>query len=323
MAIRTTVVGSWWPLPEHEADLKRYHAGGLSHEEGEAVLRRSATSAIAEQRALGLDEWTGGEYHTENFIYHIHSMLTGVEIDRQQAEDPFDYDDLAHVRIVGTIDAPRGLGYAAAYRCENNLPGGVRKAAVVALYEVAVSAIDQLPEIQRQHANLTALVNRELRDLADAGCPNVQLDAPFFGILVNVGAMTAKQAADLIAPCFDGVKARKSLHLCNGNMRGRPNSGVLRATPWVEILQHLEGVVDVAAFEVKYFSQWNERDGFRNLPKSMELAAGIVDEGSYYVEPVKKIRDRIADWARVVGEDRLWVSRLAGSAATPRATFRS
>jgi hypothetical protein len=29
--------------------------------------------------------------------------------------------------------------------------------------ERAVSAMDQLPEIQKQHANLTALVNRELR----------------------------------------------------------------------------------------------------------------------------------------------------------------
>ena len=41
------------------------------------------------------------------------------------------------------------------------------------LYAVAVSAMDQLPEIQKQHANLTALVNRELRALDAEGCPNV------------------------------------------------------------------------------------------------------------------------------------------------------
>lgn len=312
MAIRTTVVGSWWPYPEDEADLARYHAGKLSAAEGETVLKRAATRAIAEQRALGLTEWTGGEYYTDNFIMHMHACLTGIEVDRLQAEDPFDYDDNAHARITGKLEAPHGLGYADAYRREKNLPGGVNKAAVVALYEVAVSAMDQLPELQKQHGNLTAIVNRELRALDADGCPNVQLDAPFFGVLVNVGAMTAKQAADLIAPCFEGVHAKKSLHLCNGNLKGRPVSGVLRCAPWVEILQHLDGVIDIAVLEVKYYNQWNEREAFKQLPKSMSLAAGIVDEGSYYPEPVKKLKERIAGWARVVGEERLWVSPSCG-----------
>jgi methionine synthase II (cobalamin-independent) len=80
----------------------------------------------------------------------------------------------------------------------------------------------------------------------------------------------------------------------------------------VEILTHLDGVVDIAAFEVKYYSQWNEREAFRQLPKSMSLAAGIVDEGSYHVEPVKKLRERIGGWAALVGEERLWISPSCG-----------
>jgi hypothetical protein len=40
--------------------------------------------------------------------------------------------------------------------------------------------MDQLREIQKQHGNLTAIVNRELRTRDVEGCPNVQLDAPFF-----------------------------------------------------------------------------------------------------------------------------------------------
>jgi methionine synthase II (cobalamin-independent) len=75
--------------------------------------------------------------------------------------------------------------------------------------------------------------------------------------------------------------------------------------------------VDVAAFELKYFFQWIEREAFKRIPKSMQLAAGIVDEGSYWVESVKKIRERIADWARVVGEERLWVSPSCGFGRHP------
>jgi methionine synthase II (cobalamin-independent) len=86
---------------------------------------------------------------------------------------------------------------------------------------------------------------------------------------------------------------------------------------WVDILERLDGVVDVAALEVKYFFQWIERDAFKRMPRSMQLAAGIVDEGSYWVESVKKIRERIADWARVVGEERLWVSPSCGFGRHP------
>lgn len=317
MAIRTTVVGSWWRHPEHEQELAHYHAGKLSPQAGEAVLARAAAKAIKEQRDLGLDEWTGGEYFADDFVLHLHKCLTGLEIDKPGAEDVFDYDDVTHAKVVGKIGAPTGLGYLAAFRREKNLPGGVRKAAVVAANEITITSRDQQDKIALQMPSITAMINRELRALADEGCANVQLDAPIFGVEVNMGARTAKQAAELIAPCFEGVKAKKSLHFCNGNLRGRPVSSVLRCAPWVEILQHLDGIVDIAVLEVKYFSQYHEREAFKNMPKSMVLAAGIVDEGSYWVEPVKKIRERIADWARVVGEERLWVSPSCGFGRHP------
>ncbi|MGH3409828.1 MAG: hypothetical protein ACRDRJ_46150, partial [Streptosporangiaceae bacterium] len=62
MALRTTVVGSWWPYPDEEAELARYHRGELPEEDGRALLDRCAARAIAEQRDLGFTEWTGGEY---------------------------------------------------------------------------------------------------------------------------------------------------------------------------------------------------------------------------------------------------------------------
>ena len=71
-------------------------------------------------------------------------------------------------------------------------------------------------------------------------------------------------------------------------------------------------IIDIALIEVKYFSQYQEREAFKALPKSVTLAAGIVDEACYWIEPVKKIRERIGDWARVVGEERLWVSTSCG-----------
>jgi 5-methyltetrahydropteroyltriglutamate--homocysteine methyltransferase len=318
MAIRTTSVGSWWVQPELEEDLARYHAGELTTEEGEKILTAAAERGIAEQRDIGIDEWTGGEYFTYNFIFHMHDALSGIEIDKPETDfPPFDYDDMAHAKVVGEISAPNGLGYAQAFERENKLPGGVKKATVVAPWEVAISAFDQLDELRRQQGNLTKLVNDELKKLADAGCPHVQLDAPVFGTLVNQGEMTAEEAAEILAPCFDGVDAKKGIHICNGNMRGRPNCRVLSCGPWVGILQNLEGVLDVAHLECSYFSEWLERDAFKELPPSIELAAGIVDEANYWIESVGKIKGRIEDWAAVVGEDRLWIGTSCGFGRHP------
>ena len=193
MPVRTTVVGSWWLHPEMEQDLARVHAGKLSTQERDAVLNRAAAKAIQEQRDLGLDEWTGGEYHTDNFVLHMHKCLTGLEIDKPEADDVFDYDDMTYTKVVGDITAPNGLGYLAAYRREKTLAGGVRKAAVVAPYEVVVSGRDQIDAITPQMPAVTRIINAELRAMADEGCANVQLDAPIFGAEVNMGMMTANR----------------------------------------------------------------------------------------------------------------------------------
>ena len=171
MALRTTVVGSWWKLDEHEDELRRYHAGELSAEQGEALLDRAAAAAIAEQRELGLTEWTGGEYYTDNFIDHMQRVMHGIEIDKPDEADPFDYDDLAHAVITGELSAPDGLGYASAYQRESRLPGGVTKACVVGPLEIAVHAQDQRDELMRQMPTLIGIVNRELRELRGRRVP--------------------------------------------------------------------------------------------------------------------------------------------------------
>ncbi len=318
MALRTTVVGSWWKLDEHEPQLARYHRGELSPQEGEDLLNEAAAAAIVEQRELGLDEWTGGEYFTDNFIDHMQRVLHGLKIDKPDEPDPFDYDDLAHAVITGELSAPDGLGYARAYRRESQLPGGVAMATVVGPFEITVHALDQQHELMRQMPNLIGIINAEIRDLAAAGCLHVQLDVPVFGGLLNSGLMSAEDAAGIIAGCFDGVDGvTRGIHVCNGNFKGRPMSAIVRNAPWVPLLQHLDGVIDIAALECSYFAQWLERDAFADMPQSIELAAGIVDEASYGIETPKKIRDRAADWARVVGEERLWVSPSCGFGRHP------
>ena len=319
MSVRTTVVGSWWPPDESTQDkLRDLHAGKLSDAESEAVLNSAAERAITEQRGLGLDEWTGGEYFTDEFLNHMQHVLSGVTIDVPSREEIFDYDDFAHARIDGEIGAPNGMGYATAYERERELPGGVPKATVVGPLEMTVNAVDQVPQIMAQLPNLNRLIRHEIDALAQAGCSHVQLDVPGFSSLISAGVLDADQAAQIVVDCFEGVSGiRKGIHICSGNMRGRPATADLSAAPWVEILERLDGVIDVAHLAVHYFPRYLERDAFSRIPQSIELAAGIVDEGCYWVEPTWKIRERAADWARVVGEERLWLAPSCGFGRHP------
>jgi 5-methyltetrahydropteroyltriglutamate--homocysteine methyltransferase len=318
MSVRTTTVGSWWPREEYAQPLRDHHAGRLTPEESERVLHESAAAAVAEQQALGLTEWTGGEYFTDEFLNHMQSVLTGIEIDVPSKEELFDYDDFAHAKITGDISAPQGMGYAAAYLRERDLPGGVPKAAVVGPLEMAFNAIDQLPQLTAQLSNLIDVVRNEILELVAAGCDHVQLDVPTFSTLMSMDALTADEAASIIADCFEGVTGvRRGIHICSGNMRGRPLSGDLHCAPWMQILERPDGVIDVAHLALQYFIRYLERDAFAVMPASIELAAGIVDEGCYAVEPVWKIRERAADWARVVGEERLWLAPSCGFGRHP------
>jgi methionine synthase II (cobalamin-independent) len=307
--LRTTVVGSWWPIPDFEADLACYHRGELDAATREDLLRRAATEAIAQQRTLGLTEWTGGELFTYEFIEHLHRVLTGIEIVVSSKTEIFDYDDLALAHISGELTAPNGLGYVDGFRREKDLLGGVPKATVVGPVEVAINVINELDGLKGQMDNLIGIVRAELRGLADVGCGHVQVDVPAFHTLITNDAMTVDEAVDIIIRCLEGVNApRKGIHICSGNLCGRPLAANLTTRPWVEILQRLDGVINSANLALQYCNRWLAREAFAAVRPSIEIAAGIVDEASADVEPVSTLRERAADWARVVGEERLWLS---------------
>lgn len=73
----------------------------------------------------------------------------------------------------------------------------------------------------------------------------------------------------------------------------------------------------VACLEVFYFSHYFGRGAIRALPEKIDLAAGILDEASYGIEPVEKLRSRAHDWAQLVGEERVWLTTSFGFGRHP------
>jgi methionine synthase II (cobalamin-independent) len=317
-SLRTTVAGSWWPLVEHQAELGRYHNDELAGETANETLRDAAAQAIREQRELGLTEWTGGEYSSFEFVDHLQKRLTGIAIVTPGKPDLFDYDDMATASVVDDVAAPNGLGYVDAFVRESQLPGGVPKATLVGPIELAAPFSGDVDVLKEQLPVLTQIVNSEIRGLAAAGAQHIQLDVPVFTLMIEHGIMTADDAATMVTECFAGVDVPlRGIHICSGNLRGRPIASQLSTQPWLDILLRLDGVIEIAHLALQYFNRYQERELFRALPQRMQLAAGIVDEASYWVESVEKIRARAQAWAEVVGGERLWISPSCGFGRHP------
>ena len=126
----------------------------------------------------------------------------------------------------------------------------------------------------------------------------------------------------MVAGCFEGVDGvTRGMHICNGNFKGRPISPIVRNASWVPLLQELDGVIDIATLECSYFAEYLEREAFADMPQSMQLAAGIVDEASYGMRRSRRTRPRCRLGAGG-GEERLWISPSCGFGRHPARSRR-
>jgi 5-methyltetrahydropteroyltriglutamate--homocysteine methyltransferase len=308
--IRTTVIGSW-PLPEmYRARLLQYHRGALPEMLIKPTLAGAAEIAIREQKATGVTQFMGGEFFAEVFIQHIPRRLTGVKLVRPQAAELKAYTDLAEYELVGDIDAPHGLGYVEAFRRESQIEPALEKASVPGPLEV-LAHIRPVEKVRAQLPRAIEIVNREARGLAAGGAREVQLDIPYIAIRSVLGELAPEQAADLIARSFAGIAVTKTIHCCLGDLGSKSAITVHNLRALLPYIQRLTGIIDKVHLECSHPGQWDDRARLRDIPKDMQVIAGIVDVKTP-VETTEQIAERIGEVLRFVEPERLWVAPSCG-----------
>jgi 5-methyltetrahydropteroyltriglutamate--homocysteine methyltransferase len=308
--IRTTVVGSW-PLPEMYRDrLLQYHSGTLPDMLLKPTLAGAAEIAIREQKATGVTQFMGGEFFAEVFIQHIPRKLTGVKLVKPQAAELKEYVDLAEYEIVSDIAAPRGLGYAEAFRRESQIDSSLEKVSVPGPLEV-LAHLRPVEKAQAQLRQAIAIVNHEVQLLAAAGACEVQLDIPYIAVYSVVGQLPPTQAVDLIAQSLAGVKVTKTIHCCLGDLGSKPAIPVHNLNALMPFVKQLAGIVDKVHLECSHPGQWADRACLRDVPKELEVIAGVVDVKTP-VETTDEIADHIREVLRFVEPERLWIAPSCG-----------
>lgn len=308
--IRTTVIGSW-PIPEmYRERLLQYHRGVLPEMLVKPTLAGAAEIAIREQQATGVTQFMGGEFFAEVFIQHIPRKLTGVKLVKPQAAELKTYADLAEYDLVGDIDAPNGLGYIEAFRREVQIEPALEKASVPGPLEV-LAHIRPTPDVQAQLPRAIEIVNREVRGLAAAGAREIQLDIPYVAIRSVLHQLTPAQAVELIARSFTGVEVTKTIHCCLGDLGSQPAITVHNLHALLPYIQELTGVIDKVHLECSHPGQWADRACLRDIPRDMQVIAGIVDVKTP-VETGEQLEERIREVLRFVEPERLWIAPSCG-----------
>ena len=308
--IRTTVVGSW-PLPEvYRERLLQYHQGKLPAMLIKPTLVGAAEIALREQKATGVTQFMGGEFFAETFIQHIPRQLTGVRLIKPQAQELKHYTDVAEYEIIAEINAPRGLGYVDGFRRESQIDPALEKVSVPGPLEV-LSHLRPMEKAQIQLPRAIDIVNREIRALAALGAKEIQLDIPFIAVRSVLGAITPEHAVAIIAQSFAGVSVTKTIHCCLGDLGSQAVIPVHNLHALLPFVQQLGGVVDKVHLECSHPGQWEDRTCLREVPKSMEVIAGMVDVKSP-VETTEFIEERIKELLRLVEPERLWIAPSCG-----------
>jgi 5-methyltetrahydropteroyltriglutamate--homocysteine methyltransferase len=156
-----------------------------------------------------------------------------------------------------------------------------------------------------------AIVNAECRALVDAGADFIQIDEPHSGMYAG----QAPQFALGVNRAVEGIGAKIAVHVCFGNLYGRPFQPVRSYRNVYAAVHEINAsqiVLEYANRGMDDLPLWGE------LATDKELGAGVIDVKAFRAETAAEVAERIRAILRHVPADKLWLNPDCGFWETPR-----
>lgn len=316
--IRTTVIGSY-PLPSWllfaSENLDQFGPADVAEMIDDAVV-----VAVHDQVSAGLDVITDGEQTRFDFNLSFYGFIEGIV---QNALVPRKWGPPAHDQrgkhtITEELRAPRGLGVVEEFqRLQQLAPAGpVLKASLPGPFTLSGRLLPNAQYADRYAITeaLLPMVQRELEGLVAAGCTEITVDEPSMSCYAY--KEDTKRFVDIFNRTVEPVvgRCRLSTHLCFGNFKGHA-VGYRRIAPMLP--DFLDFKVDEVHVEMAS-REFAEIELIAQFARRMEVAVGIVDVKSYYIETVEDIVHRIKQCLEHVAADKLSVAPDCGLSQTAR-----
>lgn len=316
--LRTTVIGSypfpsWLELASQQLD--KFGVNEITELQEDAVI-----VAIHDQVEAGLDVITDGEQSRLDFNLSFYGYLQGIEANERALRvfGPPAHDQRGKHAIIDEITAPRGLGVVEEYeRLKRLAPvGPTLKASVPGPYTLSGRLIpdERYPDRYAITEALVPIVRAELEALVKSGCSEITVDEPSMSCYAY--KEDTKRFVDIFNRTVESVvdKCRLSTHLCFGNYKGRA-VGPRQYAPMFP--DFLEFYVDEIHLEMAS-REFSEIELLAEIARVKDVAVGIVDVKSYYIEPPEDLARRVRLCLRHAPAERLSFAPDCGLSQTAR-----
>ncbi|HET7340167.1 MAG TPA: methionine synthase [Methylomirabilota bacterium] len=311
----TSVVGSHglpgWVWLAREA----MEAGRLGALDVRELTEDATQIALLDQERAGVDVLTTGEMTRVRFIIGFYDRFTGIRTlpAPRKLGQPL-WDTNTPFEIVDRLAAPEGLGIVEEFRLARTLTTRPLKATVPGPYTLMVPLKLGGAYADRDTllADLVAVVNAECKALVEAGADFIQIDEPHHGMYAG----SVHDVSRGINAAVAGVRARIAVHVCFGNLYGRPFSAVRDYRNLFPVLGDLHASQVVLEFANRGL---DDAARFKDWPRRLELGAGVIDVKAFKAETAEDVAARIrAVLACGIAPDKLWVNPDCGFWETPR-----
>lgn len=316
--LRTTVIGSY-PFPSWlefaSLHLERFGENEIVELQEDAVI-----AAIHDQMEAGLDVITDGEQTRLDFNLSFYGYLRGIQANERPLRvfGPPAHDQRGKHQIVGEISAPDGLGAVQEFkRLKRLAPSGpVLKSSVPGPYTLSGRLIpnERYPDRYAVTEALVPIVRAELEALVSAGCTEITVDEP------SMSCYAYKEDKRRFVDIFNRTVApvvgecRLSTHLCFGNYKARAVGPRQYAPMFPDFLDF-----DVDEIHLEMASrEFSEIEFIREIAQVKDVAVGIVDVKSYYIESPEDIANRVHTCLQYAPAERLSFAPDCGLSQTAR-----
>ena len=312
--LTTSVVGSHglpgWVWLAREA----MEAGRLGALDVRELMEDATQAALLDQERAGVDVLTTGEMMRVRFIVGFYEHIQGLralEPPRKLGQPLWDTN--TPFEVLEKIAAPHGLGIVDEFRLARALTTRRIKATVPGPYTLLIPL--RLGGGYRDKdtllADLVQIVNAECKALVAVGCDFIQIDEPHSGMYAGAVPQFAKG----VNRAVEGVDAKLAVHVCFGNLYGRPFRAVRdyrNVFPTLHEVRASQIVLEFANRGMEEPARW------KDFPRDKELGAGVVDVKAFKAETGADVAERIRGFFPFVPPERLWVNPDCGFWETPR-----
>ena len=317
--LQTTVIGSY-PFPGWlefaSAHLEQFGEADIEELRTDAVI-----AAVHDQLAAGLDVITDGEQTRYDFNLSFYGRLEGLGPRPASVRNfgPPAHDQRGKYEVTGQLRSHHGLGAVAEFKLLQKIapPGTVLKASVPGSY--TLSGRINPGGIYKDRWDITEalipIVRTELIQLVECGCREITLDEPSMSCYAyrEDPRRFVKIFADTVKPILG--RCRLSTHLCFGNYKGRA-VGPRRYAPLFPAFFDLP--VDEMHLEMAS-REFSEIEKIREIAeRGIDVAVGVIDVKSYYVESPSDVADRARLCLKHVPAERLSFAPDCGLSQTAR-----